>query len=46
MSPNFYFTDDTSLLNIKSSIKEINKYVNKDLRSISKFLSILQKRKF
>ena len=32
-STNFHFADDTCLLNIKQSIKEINKSVNKDLKS-------------
>ena len=35
----FHFADDTCLLTIKSAIKEINNYVNKDLRSLSKWLS-------
>ena len=51
-SSTFHFADDTCFLNITSTIKEINKHVNKDLRSLSKwlnatkFLSILQKLKF
>ena len=32
-STNFHFADDTCLFNIKQSIKEINKSVNKDLKS-------------
>ena len=31
-SETFYFADDTGLLNIKDSIKKINKVVNKDLK--------------
>ena len=38
-SSNFHFADDTCLLNIKSTIKEISKYVSKDLRSLSKWLN-------
>ena len=37
-SSTFHFADDTCFLNIKSTIKEINKHVNKDLRSLSKWL--------
>ena len=33
-STNFHFADDTCLFNIKQSIKEINKSVNKDLKSL------------
>ena len=33
-STTFHFADDTCLLNIKQSIKEINKSVNKDLKSL------------
>ena len=35
----FHFADDTCLLNIKSTVKKSNKYVNKDLRSLSKWLN-------
>ena len=35
----FHFADDTCFLNIKSTIREINKYVNKDLRFLSKWLN-------
>lgn len=35
----FYFEDDTSLLNIKSTIEKFNKYVNKDLNALSKWLN-------
>ena len=38
-SSTFHFADDAFLLNIKSTIKEINKYVNKDLSSLSKWLN-------
>ena len=38
-SSTFHFADDTCFLNIKTTIKEINKYVNKDLRSLSKWLN-------
>ena len=51
-SSSFHFVDDNCFLNIKTTIKEINKYVNRDLRFCSKwinpdkFLSILQTLKF
>ena len=35
----FHFADDTCFLNIKSTIREINKYLNKDLRFLSKWLN-------
>lgn len=35
----FHFEDDTSLLNIKSTIEKFNKYVNKDLNALSKWLN-------
>ena len=38
-SSTFHFADDTCFLNIKSTIKEINKYVNKDLRSLLNWLN-------
>ena len=38
-SSTFHFAHDTRFLNIKSAIKKINKYVNKDLRSVSKWLN-------
>ena len=41
-SSTFHFADDTCFLNIKSTIKEINKYVNKDLRSLSKWLNAIK----
>ena len=34
-----HFEDDTSLLNIKSTIEKFNKYVNKDLNALSKWLN-------
>ena len=34
----FYFADDTCLLNIKDSIKKINKVVNKDLKFLIQWL--------
>ena len=34
ISTTFYFADDTCLVNVKQSIKEINKSVNKDLKSL------------
>ena len=37
-SSTFHFADGNCFLNIKSTIKEINKHVNKDLRSLSKWL--------
>ena len=33
----FHFADDTCLFIIKSTIKQIAKYVNKDLKSVSKW---------
>ena len=33
-STTFYFADDTCLVNVKQLIKEINKSVNKDLKSL------------
>ena len=38
-SLDFHFADDICSLSIKSKIKEINKYVDKDLRSLSKWLN-------
>ena len=39
-SSTFHFADDTCLLSIKSTIKEIKKYSNKDLiRDLSKYLN-------
>ena len=35
--PVFHFADDTCLLNMKGTIKEINKYVIKDHRSLSEW---------
>ena len=35
----FHFEDDTYLLNIKSTIEKFNKYVNKDLNALSKWLN-------
>ena len=35
----FHFEDDTCLLNIKSTIEKYNKYVNKDLNALSKWLN-------
>ena len=35
----FHFENNTSFLKIKSTIKEINKYVNRDLGSLSKCLN-------
>ena len=37
-SETFYFADDTYLLNIKDSIKKINKLVNKDLQFLIQWL--------
>ena len=37
-SETFHFTDDTCLLNIKDSIKKINKVVNKDLKFLTQWL--------
>ena len=52
-SSTLHFADDTCFLNIKSTIKEISKYVNKALRSLSKssrlihvFLNILTFRSY
>ena len=36
-SSTFHFADDSCFLNIKSTIKEINNNVNKDLRSLLKW---------
>ena len=50
-SETFHFADDTCLLNIKDSIKKINKVVNKDLKFLiqwlhaNKFLLMLLKLK-
>ena len=38
-SATFHFADDTCLLNVKQSIKEINKSVNKDLKSLLHWLN-------
>ena len=38
-STNFHFPADTCLLNVKQSIKEINEYVNKDLKSLLHWLN-------
>ena len=38
ISETFHFTDDTCLLNIKDSIKKINKVVNKDLKFLIQWL--------
>ena len=38
-SKTFHFADDTGLLNIQSSIKAINKYLNKDIKELSFWLS-------
>ena len=38
-STTFHFADDTCLLNVKQSIKEINKSVNKDLKSLLHWLN-------
>ena len=35
----FHFADDTGLLNIQNSIKEINKTLNKDLKELSFWLN-------
>ena len=37
-SETFHFADDTCLLNIKDSIKKINKVVNKDLKFLIQWL--------
>ena len=39
-SSTFHSADDVCLLNINSTIKENNKYVNKDLRCLSKWLNV------
>ena len=38
-SETFHFTDDTCLLNIKDSVKQINKVVNKDLKFLVQWLN-------
>ena len=38
-SETFYFADDTSLLNIKDWVKQINKVVNKDLKFLVQWLN-------
>ena len=38
-STTFHFADDTCLFNVKQSIKEINKSVNKDLKSLLHWLN-------
>ena len=38
-SKTIHFDDDTCLLNVKQSIKEINKSVNKDLKSLLHWLN-------
>ena len=38
-SSTFHLPDDTCLLNIKSKIKEINKYANKNLKTLSEWLN-------
>ena len=38
-STTFHFTDYTCLVNVKQSIKEINKFVNKDLKSLLHWLN-------
>ena len=37
-SETFHFADDTCLLNIKDSVKKINKVVNKDLKFLTQWL--------
>ena len=39
-SESFHFTVDTSLLNIKDSVKKMNKVVNKDLKFLVQWLNI------
>ena len=41
-SSTFHFLDYTCFLNIKSTIKEINKYMNEDRRALSKWLNANQ----
>ena len=38
-SVTFHFADDTCLLNIKDSVKQINKVVNKDLKFLVQWLN-------
>ena len=38
-STTFHFADTTCLLNVKQSIKEINKSMNKDFKSLLRWLS-------
>ena len=38
-SETFHFADDTCLLNIKDSVKQINKVVNKDLKFLVQWLN-------
>ena len=39
-SETFHFPDDTCLLNVKDSVKQINKVVNKDLKFLVQWLDI------
>ena len=38
-STTFHFADDNCLLNVKQSMKEINRFVNKDLKSFLHWLN-------
>ena len=38
-SETFLFADDTSFLNIKDSVKQVNKVLNKDLEFLSQWLN-------
>ena len=38
-SKTFHFAEDTCLLNIKDSVKQINKVVNKDLKFLVQWLN-------